>query len=64
MGPVGILSNQTSSIGVIGTSINQTISNTIKAKKSSIFKFQGSKKRVGGGAENIDFSVNPLLSVD
>lgn len=43
--PVGILSNQTGSailgmpIGAIGTSLNQSISNTLKNKKSSIFKF-------------------------
>jgi hypothetical protein len=44
--PIGILSGQPGStilgmpISALGTSINQTISNTLKTKKSSIFKFQ------------------------
>lgn len=42
----GALSGQASTtllgmpLSAIGTSINQTISNTLKSKKSSIFKFQ------------------------
>lgn len=73
--PVGILSNSvapntsTSSAALLntfGTSINQTISNTLKQKKSSIFKFNNSKKKMNAmmGVENMNFSTNPLLNLD
>jgi hypothetical protein len=48
----------------IGTSINQTINNAIKAKKCSIFKFQNNQKRKTGLSENITFSTNPFMSLD
>ena len=69
--PVGVLSSTVSSsvtglsiAGNIGTSINQTISNTLKAKKSSIFKFQNSSKRKCAISEITGFTANPLMSVD
>jgi hypothetical protein len=66
--PVGILSNMSATTQVtgvsIGTSINQTINNAIKAKKSSIFKFQNNQKRKCGLSENITFSTNPFMSLD
>jgi len=66
--PVGILSNISAATPVtgvsIGTSINQTINNAIKAKKSSIFKFQNNQKRKCGISENMQFSTNPFMSLD
>jgi hypothetical protein len=60
--PIGILSSQSSSISNIGTSINQTISSAIKAKKQSIFRFSSKKGAVG--VENMDFSGSPFLNVE
>lgn len=69
--PVGILSSQTNGsilgmpIGTFGTSINQTINNAIKNKKSSIFKFSNNNlKKKSFLSENMNTSINPFIGLD